>query len=124
MLFLSKYKSTKYNHFEQRNHLEFTMLLEVQMLLMQQCVIHSYFQYIRLCESYLFIFRINYYITALISPLITVPCQILTSFPKNTSPAIVAFGATKTSPTMMELRLYMLMSVLALLCFSSYFPSD
>lgn len=61
--------------------------------------------------------------TALISPRITVPCQILTRFPKNTSPTIVAVGATNISPTDIGLRLYNPKHVLAFVYFYEYFPN-
>jgi hypothetical protein len=60
------------------------------------------------------LYYINNYITALISPRITVPCHILTSLPINTSPAIVAFGAIKTSDKTIGFKLYNLKIVLAL----------
>lgn len=44
------------------------------------------------------------YTTRLISPLMTVPCQMATLFPKNTSPTTVAVGATKTNPGILTLK--------------------
>lgn len=59
--------------------------------------------------------------TRLISPLITVPCQIAILLPKKTSPMIVEFGATKTNPGVLTLRSYKFMMVRARLKVSLYF---
>ena len=50
----------------------------------RQCGGRSYYRWKRLCGS--LSLSQNSYMTALISPLMTVPCQMLDSLPRNTSP--------------------------------------